>query len=125
MRVAITNPTNWPRVRRGAERFCNELARYLARRECTGDNGYTTVCHRRLWHPALAKVGVLEFHPFALTALANLLRGSYDVVLSCTFTDAYAATLARRVTGASCVFVVNGLPPRIRYIRSATLRGAI
>jgi len=139
MRIAITNPTSWPRVRRGAERFCNELARYLAcrghrvtvvsakpgRRECTDHHGYTTVCHRRLWHPALAKVGVLEFHPFALTALANLVRGSYDVVLSCTFSDAYAATLARRVTGASCVFVVNGLPPRIRYIRSATLGGAI
>jgi phosphatidylinositol alpha-mannosyltransferase len=139
MRVAITNPTNWPRVRRGAERFCNELARYLARRghrvtvvsakpgrrECTPGDGYTTVCHRRLWHPALAKIGLLEFHPFALTALANLLRGSYDVVLSLTFSDAFAATLARRVTGASCVFMVNGLPPRIRYIRSATLRGAI
>jgi phosphatidylinositol alpha-mannosyltransferase len=139
MRVAITNPTNWPRVRRGAERFCNELAGYLARRghrvtmvsakpgrgECSGEGGYTTVSHRRLWHPALAKVGVLEFHSFALTALANLLAGSYDVVLSCTFSDAFAATLARRVTGVSCVFLVNGLPPRIRYIRSATLRGAV
>jgi glycosyltransferase involved in cell wall biosynthesis len=139
MRVAITTPTTWPRVRRGAERFCNELAGYLARRghdvtvlsskpgrrEQWRGNGYTTVCSRRLWHPALAKAGILEFHPFAVTALASLLRGSYDVVLSSTFMDAYAATLARRLTGTPCVFWVNGLPPRIRYVRALTLRGAI
>jgi len=139
MRVAITAPTNWPYVRRGMERFCNELAAYLARRGHrvtlvsakpgrslrTEDRGFITLTHRRLWHPALARVGVLEFHPFALTALASLLNGSYDVVLSSTFTDAFAATLARRVTGVPCVFAVNGLPPRIPYFRSITMRGAV
>jgi glycosyltransferase involved in cell wall biosynthesis len=139
MRVAITTPTNWPYVRRGMERFCNELAAYLARQghrvtlvtakpgrsQRIDDRGFTTVTHRRLWHPALANIGVLEFHPFAITALASLLNGSYDVVVSSTFIDAFAATLARRVTGVSCVFVVNGLPPRISYVRSITMRGAV
>jgi glycosyltransferase involved in cell wall biosynthesis len=139
LRIAITAPTNWPHVRRGMERFCNELAAYLARQghrvtlvsakpgpsQRTDDRGFTTLTHRRLWHPALAKVGVLEFHPFALTALASLLNGSYDVVFSSTFTDAFAATLARSVTGVPCVFVVNGLPPRIPYFRSITMRGAV
>ena len=32
MNIAITNPTNWPHVRRGAERFINELAAFLAAR---------------------------------------------------------------------------------------------
>jgi glycosyltransferase involved in cell wall biosynthesis len=139
MRVAITTPTTWPRVRRGSERFCNELAAYLARRghevtivsskpgrrEYRRDQGYSTVCARRLWHPVLGKAGILEFHVFAVTALAHLLRGSYDVVVCSTFMDAYAATLARRLTGVACLFWVNGLPHRIRYVRSVTLRGTV
>ena len=36
MKVAITTPTNWPEVRRGAERFANELhiLRFLEERGC-------------------------------------------------------------------------------------------
>ena len=138
MRIALTNPTNWPYVRRGVERFCNDLAGYLARRGhrvtlvCAKpgrrerfDTTYTTVLHRRLWHPALGRMGILEFHPFGVTALGHLLRGSYDVVMSCTFMDAYAACLARHVTDVPCVFWVNGLTHRIRYVRSVSLRGAV
>lgn len=139
MKIAITNPTTWPRVRRGGERFLNELARYLAQKghevtvisskpgakEVTDQSGYTTVCHRRLWHPILAKIGVLEFHAFFLSLLPSLLRKRYDVVTCCTFLDTYAAILARKVTGAPCVFWVNSLPPRVRYFRSVTLGGAV
>lgn len=139
MKIAITNPTTWPRVRRGAERFLNELACFLAarghqvtvistkpgRREEWTERGYRTVCHRRLWHPSLAKAGVLEFHAFLLTALGHLLRERFDVVHCCTFTDAYAASLARRVTGVPYVFWINALPPKVRYIRSLTLKGAM
>ncbi len=139
MRVAITNPSTWPRVRRGVERFLNELAEFLAARghevtvisckpgktETRRERGFTTVCHRRMYHPALARAGFLEFHAFAGTALAALLNKRYDVVHCCTFTDAFAASMARRVTNVPYVFWVNGLPPRVRYIRTLTLRGAI
>ena len=139
MRIAITNPTTWPQVRRGAERFINELAAFLAnrghevtviaakpgRREVRKERGYTTVCHRRLWHPVLARAGVLEVHAFMITAFASLMRKRYDVVHCCTFTGAFAARQARRFTNVPYVFLVNGLPPRIKYFRSVTLKGAV
>lgn len=139
MKIALTNPTTWPWIRRGSERFINELAFYLGQRghevtiisakpgsgEVIRQANYTTLCHRRLWHPVLAKAGVLEFHAFLPVALYSLLRGRYEVVHCCTFTDAYAASLAREITGTPYVFWVNGLPPRVRYFRSVTLRGAV
>lgn len=139
MKLAITNPTNWPYVRRGAERFANELAAYLAKRghevtlisgkpgasQLIEDKGFRTLMHRRLWHPSFQKIGFLEFHAFFLTALHSLVRERYHVVVSCTFIDAFAAELARGVTGTPCVFWVNGLPPPIRYVRSLTLKGAV
>lgn len=139
MRIALTNPTTWPRVRRGAERFLNELAAYLGskghevtvisgkpgRRQVVQGDGYTTVLHRRLWHPAMARIGWLEFHSFLLTVLGSLLKTRYDVVLCCTFADAYAACLARRFNNVPCILWVNGLPPKIPYFRSLSLGGAV
>jgi phosphatidyl-myo-inositol alpha-mannosyltransferase len=139
MRVAITNPTTWPYVRRGAERFINELARYLAGRghgvtvisgkpgptEVIRGEGYSTICHRRLWHPCLAEVGLLEFHMFFFPCLASLLRERYDAVVCLTFMDAFAAQVARRFTKSPYVFLVNGIPPRKQYFRSLTLKGSV
>jgi phosphatidylinositol alpha-mannosyltransferase len=140
MRIAITNPTNWPWVRRGAERFINELASFLACRghqvtvisgkpgtaEVRHDNGYTTILHRRLWHPAMASVGIQEFHPFLMTLLGHLLRHQdYDVVHCCTFVDAFAAALARRQTGIPTVLWVNGMRPKVQYIRSISTGGRL
>jgi glycosyltransferase involved in cell wall biosynthesis len=139
MRIAITNPTTWPRARRGAERFLNELAFYMAGRghdvtvistqpgprEVRHERGYTTICHRRLWHPIMARAGIHEFHPFMLTTLGHLLQTRYDIVHCCTFMDAIAARMARRLTRVPYVFWINGLPPRVRYVRSMTARGAV
>lgn len=140
MRIAITNPTNWPWVRRGAERFINELAVFLARRghdvtvisakpgagEIRQDDGYTTILHRRLWHPAMARAGVQEFHTFLVTLLAHFLRHRrYDVVHCCTFVDGFAASLARRRTGIPAVLMVNGMRPKVPYIRSISTGGRI
>jgi phosphatidylinositol alpha-mannosyltransferase len=140
MRIAVTNPTTWPYLRRGAERFMNELAAYLSqkghevtiisgkpgrtqvRRECAG---YTTVCHRRLWHPAFAAIGIREHHAFFLPALLALLRGRYDLVVSCQYIDAYAARLGRAITGTPYVFAFLGIPPRVRDYRSLTAGGAV
>ena len=139
MKVAITNPTDWPQVRRGAERFINELADYLTRQghEVTiisahpgrtkriSDRGYRTIHYRRLWHPSFQKIGLLEFHAFFVTTLQALLRERFDIVHCCTFMDAYAADWARQFTGVPYVFLINGIPPRAKYYRSLTLKGAI
>ncbi|MBY0588214.1 glycosyltransferase family 4 protein [bacterium] len=139
MRIAITHPTDWPFVRRGTERFMNELAEYLASRghdvtilsakpgrgEVLRDSAYITRHHRRLWHPSLGKVGIIEAHAFLVTCLASLLRHRFDIIQCCSFTDAFAASLARRVTGTPFVFWVNGLPPRVKYYRSLSLGGKV
>jgi phosphatidyl-myo-inositol alpha-mannosyltransferase len=139
MRIAITTPTTWPYVRRGAERFANEFAAFLSSRnqdvtvisakpgngEIIVDNGYITVCHRRLWHPTMGSAGLQEFHMFFFPALAHLLKERFDVVVTLTFMDSFAALLARRITGVPYVFVVNGLPPRVKYQRSLSMGGAV
>src|SRR6202050_4491277 len=118
MRIAITNPTNWPYLRRGVERFMNDLAGYLTRRghevtiitskpgktEVIRDNDYTTIYCRRMWHPWMMKLGILEIYAFFLTLLPRLLRNRYDVVLSCTFMDGFAAQVARYITGTPYIF---------------------
>jgi len=139
MRIAITNPTNWPYLRRGAERFINELAAFLAKRghdvtivtgkpgrsETVSAEGYTTIYCRRLWHPSFARFGFLEFHAFFLPALVRLLSRRYDVVMACTFMDGYAAKLARRLTGTPYVHPCLAIPPRVQTFRSLSLKGAI
>src|SRR5262249_14808065 len=105
MRIAITNPTNWPLARRGVERVINELARYLSARghevelvsthpELTvvsHREGYITRMYRSLWHPFMLRFGLLEFHLFFLTTAFHLVPRRYDVAFCCTFMDAFAA----------------------------------
>lgn len=139
MRIAITNPTDWPHVRRGAERFINELAIYLTKQghevtvisahpgktERSFDRGYETIHFRRWWHPAFQKLGILEFHSFFLTTLRALLGRRFDVVQCCTFMDAYATEWARTITRVPCAFLINGIPPKAKYYRTLTMKGAI
>jgi phosphatidylinositol alpha-mannosyltransferase len=139
MRIAITTATNWPHVRRGGERFVNELAAWLSGRghevtiisagpgkgSTVHERGYRTIRDRRLWHPAFARLGVHEAHVFMATGFARLLAERYDVVHCMSFLDAYAATIARRLTGTPCVFLVNSVPTPVAYIRSVTLGGAL
>jgi len=139
MKVAITTPTTWPRVRRGLERFVNELAFFLANRghevtviackpgpkETRVERGYTTVCHRRIYHPAMARWGVHEFHTFFFNLLPALVRGRYDVVLCSTFIDAIAGQLARGLIGSPCVFLANGIPPKVAYQRAISAGGRV
>jgi phosphatidylinositol alpha-mannosyltransferase len=139
MRIGITTPTNWPHVRRGGERFVNELGGFLARRGhevtvvCAGPGrtevvhagGFTTVRHRRLWHPRLAAIGLLEFHAFLPYCLADLLMRRFDVVVACNFLDAWAATRTRALTRVPCVFWVNSVPPKVQYFRSLSLGGRL
>src|SRR5688572_10593503 len=139
MNIAVTHPTTFARVRRGTERFAYELCKYLARRghrvtmiackpgrkEIVVDDDFETIYHRRLWHPSLAHIGVHEFQTFMISVFTALLSRKYDVVHCCSFVDAYAAAQARRVTGVPCVLWVNAIPPRVPYVRSISLGGAL
>ena len=139
MRIAITNPTTWPHLKRGVERFINELAVYLSARghevtivagkpgktEVVFRDGFTTVYRRRLWHPWFQRLGILEFHAFFFPALAHLLTHRYDIVFCCTFMDGLAAKLARYINGTPYTFTCFALPPKVQHFRSITLKGAI
>ena len=139
MKIAITHPTTFTRARRGTERFIHELATFLGRRghdvtvisckpgpRCIYEfDGYKEDSHRRLWFPPLARLGVIEAYPFLLSTLRELLVTRYDVVQCCSFTDAFAAHLAGKVTGVPYVFLVNGLQPPVKYFRSLTLNGSV
>jgi phosphatidylinositol alpha-mannosyltransferase len=139
MKIAITTPTTWPYVRRGAERLANETARYLAGqghdvtiisgkpgpKEIIPGDGYVTICHRRLWHPSWARFGLLEFHMFFFPCLFHLLRERFDIVLSSTFMDAFASQIARRFGGGRSLLMLNSIPPKKLYFRSLSLRGAV
>lgn len=136
MRIALTTPTTWPHVKRGGERFVNELAAFLADRGhdvtviaaapaggTRRDHGYVTRCHRRWWHPALARVGVHEAHTFMASCLPRLLAGRYDLVQCSTFMEACSAALARRLTGTPCVLWVNSIPTPVKYVRQVSAGG--
>ena len=136
MRIAITHPTTWPEVRRGTERFVNELADWLGRRghevtvlsshsgpgERTDHGPYATELVRRLL-PISPTAHAIALYPFILPCLVRLLRDRYDVVHCCSFADALAASLARSRNGTPYVFYVNGVPPTApRYRLRPTLR---
>src|SRR5262249_26189672 len=81
---------------------------------------------RRLWHGGMGRVGMQEFHVFLMTLVAHFLRNQrYDVVHCCTFVDAFAASLARRRTRIPHVLTVNGMRPKVPYIRSVSTGGRI
>lgn len=117
----------------------NELARFLTRRghdvtlisAKTGpkvdhrEYAYRTLQLRRSWRPWMGKLGIIEAHAFLVTCYRALLRESFDVVYACSFTDAYAAQMAKKKTGTPYVFWVNGLPPRVKYYRSLSLGGRV
>ena len=121
MRVALAHPFVWPEVRRGAERYVDDLAWYLRTRGHSvdlvsgTDGGSSTeirdsgvVVHRR-HHVGMVKLGRLgidRVQAFALTALPALRSGRYDVVHAMVPAAAVAAAATRTPT----VFTFIGHP---------------
>lgn len=126
MRIALVHPFVWPEVRRGAERYVDDLASYLAGRGhevevVTGTEGPSTdevrpdgVVVRRRHHVGmvkLARLGIDRVQSFLLTALPALRRGEHDVVHAMVPAATAAAWLARRPS----VLTYIGHPTRAQY----------
>ena len=113
MRVALVHPFVWPEVRRGGERYVEDLAVYLA------DHGVTVDIVTGSWQGAsvehrdddviirrrrhvlgvrLRRFGVTAVETFAVPAWLALVQHRYDVVHAMTPTAAIAARLARLPT---------------------------
>jgi glycosyltransferase involved in cell wall biosynthesis len=121
LRVALVHPFSWPEVRRGGERYLDDLGGYLAGRGhrvevITGTDGPSTtearrdgVVVRRLHHRLgrrLERMDVSKADAFGAVALPRLLIGRYDVVHALTPSPALAARATRNRT----VFTILGHP---------------
>lgn len=137
MRIALVHPYPWPEVRRGAERYLEDLATYLhgaghdvivvtsapggvacpaARRS----DGVAVRSVRRRSGGRLARLGVGEVEWFGLEALPALLAVRADVVHALTPT----AALAGRLAGRPTVYTVLGHPDRGELPQQFLPRGA-
>src|SRR5579884_1669213 len=119
--VALVHPFCWPEVRRGGERYVDELAGWLRSQGnqvdiLTGthdDSGVdvradgAVVRRRRHWQRfRLARFGVTEVESFGAAVWPTLLRRRYDVVHAMTPT----AALAARAAGQRTIYTVLGHP---------------
>jgi glycosyltransferase involved in cell wall biosynthesis len=126
MRVAIAHPHLWPEVRRGAERYADDLAWYLRGQGhevelVVGTTGPSVdeqrpdgvVVRRRhnVGMVKLARLGIEPVQAFALTILPELRRQRYDVVHAMVPSAALAARLARTPS----VFTFIGHPTRPQF----------
>lgn len=123
VRIAVVHPYPWPEVRRGAERYLEDLTRYLAaaghrvtvvtgtrgasRRE-SRDDGAAVVLRRHLPPGPAGRLGISEVETFGVRALVPLLSGRFDVVHA--FTP--SAAIAGRLAGRPTLYTVLGHPER-------------
>jgi glycosyltransferase involved in cell wall biosynthesis len=127
VRVVLVHPYPWPEVRRGAERYLEDLSGYLAGRGhdvtvVTGthdgpgrwrsDAGALMVRRRHL--PGAARLGLSEVETFGLCALPPLAAAGADVVHAFVPSAALAGRLAGRPTLYSVLGhpAADQLPPR-------------
>jgi glycosyltransferase involved in cell wall biosynthesis len=121
VRVTLVHPFRWPEVRRGAERYVDDLARYLAAHDhvvtvVTGTNGpdlvehgsdgVTTVQRTQIRARGMRRVGLGEVETFGLAALGPIRRSEADVVHAMT----PSAALAARLAGRRTLFTILGHP---------------
>lgn len=103
MRIALASPYSWPHVRRGGERYLDDLAHWL--RAAGHDVDVVTGEGHRV-HVAAARRGLTPLDTFGLAAWAPLFRGRHDVVHALV----PSAALAARAAGRRTVYTVLGLP---------------
>jgi len=123
VRIALVHPYPWPEVRRGAERYVDDLARYLAgaghevtvvtgtRRPARPErrpDGVLVRWRRHLPSGPVGRLGIGEVETFGASALPGILAAHADVVHAMTPTAALAGRAARRPT----LYTVLGHPDR-------------
>jgi glycosyltransferase involved in cell wall biosynthesis len=126
VRIAIAHPHLWPEVRRGAERYADDLAWHLRGRGhevdlvvgTTGPHAVEeradgTVVRRRhnVGMVKLARLGIDPVQAFGLTILPELRRQRYDVVHAMV----PSATVAARLVRTPSVFTFIGHPTRDQF----------
>lgn len=130
LRVALVHPYPWPEVRRGAERYLDDLSSYLAGQGhevtvVTGTHNQAARLHRpdgatvvRRPHPQLRgarRLGLSELELFGLSAFRWLIGAEVDLVHALV----PAGALAGRLAGKPTLYTVLGhpttdqLPPQI------------
>lgn len=114
MTVAITHPTYWPEVRRGAERLAHDLAEGIDARIVTTHRARPTagiedgVEIQRLWRPP-ARFDRRRYEPFLETAPAFFLNArTHTAICALHVVPAAAATRA----GTPTVYWHMGVPHR-------------
>lgn len=141
LRIALVHPHVWPEVRRGGERYLDDLAWFLAGEGhrvdvITGTSGRTRVgrahgatvrAYRHMTSVGLERRGVTRAETFGAVALLPLLRRRYDIVHALT----PGAALAARLAGQRTIYTVLGHPvPEIfggapaRRLTAAAVRAA-
>jgi glycosyltransferase involved in cell wall biosynthesis len=127
LRIAVVHPFSWPEVRRGGERYLDDLVWYLTEAGhavdvVTGTTGpssetvrgrLTERRRRNVVPPRLSRRNVSPVDTFGLAALRPLLRRRYDVVHALTPT----AALAARLAGHRTVYTVLGHPTEEQFGR--------
>jgi phosphatidylinositol alpha-mannosyltransferase len=126
LRITIAHPTVWPEVRRGAERYADDLAWFLRGQGhevtlLTGTIGPTAVDRRpdgvivhRVHHVGMAKLGRLGIDPvqaFGLTIAPVLRRERPDVVHAMV----PSAAVASRLVGVPVLFTFIGHPTAAQF----------
>ena len=140
LRIAITNPTCWPQVRRGSERLLSELSHWLAARghavtvistepgegrRVETDGPVRRILLSQRDPLAVRGRGCNFFHRFGWQLRRELCEDDYDAVHCLNYHDAGGALLARR-RGARfrLVYHIVGIPIR-RYFRRIPLDGLL
>ncbi|MHB8437628.1 MAG: glycosyltransferase family 4 protein [Acidimicrobiales bacterium] len=143
MRVALVHPYLWPEVRRGAERYVDDLSRYLCGRghdvfvvsatdgqthEARRHDGGVDLRVRRRRVRGARRLGLGEVETFGVDALGALRRVRPDVVHAMVPSAALAGRIAHRPT----LYTVLGHPTRDqlpaqrlpRWLFGSAVRGA-
>ena len=142
MRIALVHPYSFPEVLRGAERYLDDLSRYLAGqghdvtivtgarkrpgddtempRRSSSSDGVTVERRRRFGGGPAGRFGVTEVETFGASVVGALARLRPDVVHALTPTTALAGVLVRRPT----LYTVLGHPDSSQLPRQAIPRHA-
>lgn len=125
LRLALVHPFSWPTVRRGGERYLDDLRSYLVSAGhrvdvITGSDeasdiewveGARIIRRRYRLTRSLGRTGLSKSDLFGLAAVPPLLRTRYDVVHTLVPTTALASRLGRQPT----LYTVLGHPTADQY----------